>query len=45
MFYLFYRLGPYELQVSRTKMSGGESPSSVLQKKKKKNDGKGQSQA
>ncbi|XP_026815917.1 nuclear receptor coactivator 2 isoform X3 [Rhopalosiphum maidis] len=38
------RLGPYDLQESRTKMSGGASPSSALPKKKKKSDAKGQSQ-
>ncbi|XP_060857713.1 nuclear receptor coactivator 3-like isoform X5 [Metopolophium dirhodum] len=39
-----HRLGPYDLQESRTKMSGGASPSSALPKKKKKSDAKGQSQ-
>ncbi|XP_060857712.1 nuclear receptor coactivator 3-like isoform X4 [Metopolophium dirhodum] len=38
------KLGPYDLQESRTKMSGGASPSSALPKKKKKSDAKGQSQ-
>ncbi|VVC34781.1 Myc-type, basic helix-loop-helix (bHLH) domain,PAS fold,PAS domain [Cinara cedri] len=39
-----FRLGPYDFQDSRTKMSCGASPSSALPKKKKKADGKGQSQ-